>query len=151
MDTNNVYQRSTFVRSGRRGRVVLPEQHSATWKEESYLDLFKSYLFRFYSKQIYSGTFQATLLDSTTTELKKGWVMTGYTTCVDAAVTELLDTPRNGSTKVARSSQKTATVYTCFLLDWNLSDLLFRFATDFEPVWLPDSSNIVIFCEEISQ
>ena len=36
-------------------------------------------------------------------------------------------------------------IFDCFLLDWNLRDLLFRFATEFEAIRLFDSSNIISF------
>ena len=46
------------------------------------------------------------LLDSSMTNLEKGWVLTDFSTCVDPAVTELLDTSRDWSSNVARISRK---------------------------------------------
>ena len=46
------------------------------------------------------------LLGSAMTEPKGSWGPNGFATCFDPAVTELLDTLCDGSTKLARASRK---------------------------------------------
>ena len=96
-DANDVNQWSTFVWLVRRGHGVFPDDtQQLGWKNHV-----QTYI-KVYSKQICWGNFQATLLDSTMTELEESWVPTGSKMWVHPGVTELLNTLCNGSTKVAR-------------------------------------------------
>ena len=89
------------------------DKAARSWQDDA-LQLRKKFRIQTYIKVNYSGFIlykyirelsRVFLLDSTATVLEEGWAPTANT-CVDPAVTKLLDTPRDGSTKVARSSQK---------------------------------------------